>query len=972
MTAAATQPDEYAGRSVQVRCAGSAGDRHAASARPDARWQRLAAAALALVLTLGPAPARASDEAEARGLPPVTVVPPSALGTPQLFAIAAVGARIYVGTLGGVSVFDGAHWESAPSPRAVYALAVSSRGRVVGGGPDTLLELRQGGDGRRTLVSLLPVNAGSDPGIGDVRSILAFDETFLVVTDRRLLQVRGSRVRTVVEWSPDAGRRAFASRGLLYVVSQGGAEAFTPDGERRHDGVTVGAPVHGPVTVVADGPGDTQLVAVDGAGIFTVRDGEWVGPQAASMSLLQQGVTDLRRLAGDAVAVSTSTSGVVLLTPTLEIDRVLSRAEGLPAPQVDALAEDAERGLWTLGPSSLARLDLGGPLSLIDARMGLEGTVNGVVRHQGRVYVLTSAGLFVLDREAGRMHAFRVPGVPSRAWDGLDLGDQLLVATASGVVQLDAAGIRVVPGTAHLSAYVLRQRVDRSDVVLVGTRTGLSLLRRDGVDWRFERDVPDAPRYSRSIVSRPGGVVYIGSVFDGIVRIGLDAPAPRLLRIGEGEVHLRDIGGALHVLTSNPPTLSVVDEGRGDLRPVEALSMPAGAVRFVTDRAKTLWVVGRGVVRYDPPQRVPRTVLDGSLSVQAVEADADGIVWLGGSGGLWRFAADMAAPELTRPSPTLERLSVNGRPVAMTTADGLPPALPFGIERLRLEFSPNTFAAAAVTEFRLDPIDAEWSGDRQGPVAEYTSLPEGDYRLRFRTTDAADQAEREWRFTVRPPWHRTPLVQALQVALLVVVGLVLVRWRTDALRRRSRELEHAVVDQHAALQEANHRLTEMASRDQLTGLFNRRHFERTLAQEWARAHRQRRPIALVMVDIDHFKALNDSLGHVAGDEALRAVASVIAQCARRAGDIAARFGGEEFVVLLPGAHDGYLYDLAEEIRGAVEALELHHPATPLQRVTVSVGVAAVMVPTSLEPTLVAAADRALYRAKAAGRNGVAA
>lgn len=211
---------------------------------------------------------------------------------------------------------------------------------------------------------------------------------------------------------------------------------------------------------------------------------------------------------------------------------------------------------------------------------------------------------------------------------------------------------------------------------------------------------------------------------------------------------------------------------------------------------------------------------------------------------------------------------MNGRPVATTTAAGGPPA--FGIERLRLEFSPNTFAADAVTEFRLDPIDADWSSDRRGPVAEYTSLPEGDYRLRFRATDSAGPTEREWRFTVRPPWHRTPLVQALQLALLVVVGLVLVRWRTEALRRRSRELEHAVVDQTAALQEANHRLAEMASRDQLTGLFNRRHFERTLAQEWARAHRQRRPIAQVMVDIDHFKALNDSLGHVAGDEALRA------------------------------------------------------------------------------------------------------
>jgi diguanylate cyclase (GGDEF)-like protein len=315
---------------------------------------------------------------------------------------------------------------------------------------------------------------------------------------------------------------------------------------------------------------------------------------------------------------------------------------------------------------------------------------------------------------------------------------------------------------------------------------------------------------------------------------------------------------------------------------------------------------------------------------------------------------------------------VNGRAVAITTGDGTAPALPFGIERLRLEFSPNTFAAAAQTEFKLEPLDTAWSADRRGHSVEYTSLPEGEYRLRFRSSEGGSEADHVWAFTVRPPWHRTPLVYALQGAFVVVVALLVIGWRTQRLRRRSRELELAIVDQTDALQDAHSRLAEIASRDQLTGLYNRRHFETALAHEWVRAHRLRRAIALVMVDIDHFKALNDSLGHVAGDDALRAVASVIAQCARRAGDVAARFGGEEFVVLLPGAEDAYVRALAEEIRAAVEALDLQHPAVALLRVTVSVGVATVAAPATLEPTLVAAADRALYRAKAAGRNGVAA
>jgi diguanylate cyclase (GGDEF)-like protein len=130
-------------------------------------------------------------------------------------------------------------------------------------------------------------------------------------------------------------------------------------------------------------------------------------------------------------------------------------------------------------------------------------------------------------------------------------------------------------------------------------------------------------------------------------------------------------------------------------------------------------------------------------------------------------------------------------------------------------------------------------------------------------------------------------------------------------------------------------------------------------------------VALVLVDIDLFKTLNDSLGHMAGDRALKAVASVIERAARRPADAAARYGGDEFAVLLPGGRAERASELAEEIRTAVEALALPHPGHPLGHVTVSVGVAAAAAGDG-EPTLVDDADRALYRAKAGGRNAVAA
>ncbi|MEZ5289574.1 MAG: GGDEF domain-containing protein [Vicinamibacterales bacterium] len=933
-------------------------------------------AGLALTLAV-PAGARAEDadpRPSERGLPAVTVVPQASLAASQLFAASVSGARLHVASLAGVNVFDGAHWELAPSPRAVYAVAASKLGRVVAGGPDTLMELRPTAEGRRALVSLLDALPESDRAIGDVRSIVVFDEMFLIVTDRVLLHLHGARLKVAARWSSDPARRGFASRGTLYVTAHRRLEAFSPDGEPKDDDLPARAAALGPVAAVADGPADGQLVAVRGRGLFVVGAEAPRAVAGGATGPLGTGVVDIRTLQGGGVAVATEAHGVVLLSADLDLDRVLGRAAGLPMAQVEAMTEDVEGGLWVVGTSQLARIDLRGPRSLIDTRLGLEGTVHGVVRHDGRLHVLTSAGLFVAVDSAGPLRMAPVPGVPGRAWDAVDVDGTLVVATSAGVFEVVKPGARLVPGTARLSAYMLARRADRPDELLVGTRAGLSVLRRDGRrGWRFARHVPGAPRYTRSIVQRAGGFVYVGSVFDGVVRLSLEDPTGAPTRFGGGEVHVQDVQGDLLVLHAEPAAVSVLDEAQGRLRPAPGgRRVTDGAVAFAVDRHGALWTAGRGAARFPRGESAPRVMLGPSSSVQRVDIEPDGVVWLGGSSGLWRFTDEAAAGALERRPPTIERVYVNGQTTPPARPDGSPLALPFGIERLRLEFSPNTFSADAGLEFRLAPIDAGWSSDRRGPSAEYTSLPEGEYQLHVRPAENAGDAGTTWRFTVQPPWYRSPLVRALQLAVVVVGVLVVGHLRTDRLRRRSRELEHAVAVQTAALQEANRRLAEIASRDELTGLFNRRHFEAALGQEWARAHRLRRPIALVMADLDHFKGLNDTQGHVAGDGALRAVGAVIASCARRPGDVAARFGGEEFVVLLPGATDDYVHALAEEIRAAVEALNLPHPAAPAQRVTVSVGVASADAPTSLAPDLVAAADRALYRAKAGGRNAVAA
>lgn len=174
------------------------------------------------------------------------------------------------------------------------------------------------------------------------------------------------------------------------------------------------------------------------------------------------------------------------------------------------------------------------------------------------------------------------------------------------------------------------------------------------------------------------------------------------------------------------------------------------------------------------------------------------------------------------------------------------------------------------------------------------------------------------------------------------------------------------------LEEANRLLRGQAMQDPLTGLANRRHFDEMLGSEFRRVQRLQLPLAVVMLDIDHFKLFNDTYGHPAGDVCINAVAIAIQTALRRPGDLAGRYGGEEFAILLPGTDRAGVGDIAERIRATVEELAIGHSGAERGIVTVSVGAAAIMPPIGFigPAAFMEAADNALYDAKRAGRNSV--
>lgn len=220
---------------------------------------------------------------------------------------------------------------------------------------------------------------------------------------------------------------------------------------------------------------------------------------------------------------------------------------------------------------------------------------------------------------------------------------------------------------------------------------------------------------------------------------------------------------------------------------------------------------------------------------------------------------------------------------------------------------------------------------------------------------------------IRLPWWRQLIVAGVVSAL---IGLSMLAFARVLLQQisRSEAAEREMHNAHAALQ-------KFSQEDALTGLANRRQLDAVLPKELGRVRRTHAPLGVIMLDIDYFKRYNDRYGHVAGDAAIRAVAKVLASFARRAEDLPARYGGEEMLLVLPGANEANTLEIAESIRQTIFEQALEHLGSPFGVVSVSLGVAVAFAQQAEDEdaaALIKQADTALYQAKSQGRNQVCA
>jgi len=659
----------------------------------------------------------------------------------------------------------------------------------------------------------------------------------------------------------------------------------------------------------------------------------------------------------------------------------------------------SDRGVFHLDPqpAGIVELDASLPGGQAHQQPNLARSLH--VDRRGRLWLGSTEGVVqVLDPRSGQRQVIHLPAPLDRtdvvaiAEDGQG---QIWVAS-NGVAVLDPDTLAVRGGGALPQVPVQRYLalVAQGDRVWVGGREGILELDRSGRLLRRMDDDRQGLRSNRVLsLAVDGAHLWVGTG-EGLHRLTLETWQARHIPVGSAQADLpvnRYIAGLsagqgqVHVGTLEGVSSGAADAARLDLLLPVAHGHGRGIGGVHDDGAGGLWVGVRDgdILHRDAGGRVrrfgvqyglhPQTELHGGKMVRS----ADGTVFIAASSGVVMLEPGLLkqpVPALPNLQPQVISLHLDGRalPAAQLPGDGDQLELARDVERVALSFSAMDYLAPQRRQYsyRLEGLDSRWilaSDGQQVPLVLYSRLPVGRYTLLLRTTSEQHPGQ-EWitrlQLEVPPAWY-----QRLWVRLLAGLGLLLllagaVQWRLRAARGRELQLQARVMESTIELRQANARLAQLVGEDGLTGLNNRRRgFERL-----AELHncRQRMPgnDCVVLMDLDHFKQVNDRYGHLGGDAVLRAVGQLLRR-ELRAVDIAARYGGEELLLVLMDA------DLAQGQR-TIERLAIALRQMPVlfdgQQIAVdaSFGLARTDPAQSIEQWI-ARADAALYRAKQTGR-----
>jgi diguanylate cyclase (GGDEF)-like protein len=734
---------------------------------------------------------------------------------------------------------------------------------------------------------------------------------------------------------------------------------------------------------IVRGPAGHLILATYGAGLFTVN--------ASTLAVRQIRHSDCDRnslLSDETYGLMRDPSGL-LWVPT---ERGLSVTD-LDERAFETIVPDCTRPDWLAGGNGLAtfvdshdRLWVGYHMSGVDV-FGVDGR---------RVARLAPAAF---GRSAGGDHS---------VYAFAETGDgSVWIGTANGLYRAAEHGPRItlVPVATGRHRLDIQRLLADGSTVWVGSRGGLFRYNTRFGHWReYASAVPGglSDSFVLALVRRADGELWVGT------RKGLDLLDPRTGRTvpfatatpaaaalqqafivdlctdRDGRLWVATIDDGIYVLSPRAA-------GRFAIRHLSARDgLPALNIDALQpDRAGNIWVsTDDGLAVIDPRSMHIRSfqradgVRFGDYWVHASALTPGGDVIFGAVGGLMVVHPQLITERRFEPRLLVSGVVVGGRPVATRGASGAvaaPLIVPPRRNSFQVEFAATDYSAPRSLRYayKLVGYDSDWTVvDAAKRTAAYTNLAPGKYLLLVRATNRDGvYAPRGLRIPVQvlPAWYQTWLFRLAVVLAAGYLIVLLINARTAHLRRLRAELEALVAERTqelsrsaAELRRSKQQIEEIAYLDAMTGLPNRRLFAERFANLQAAAERNRSGFALLLVDLDRFKAINDTFGHAAGDAVLIATGQRLRGCTR-AVDVVARLGGDEFAVMLDGTvANEAIRTVCERILQALsEPVRFEERAIP---VAASIGCAVYGRDGKAQSALYKVADVALYQAKNSGRN----
>lgn len=917
---------------------------------------------------------------------------------PQFFAFEETeDGWILMGNNLGLIVFDGHRTErlAGLKGRIVLSLSRGPDGTIWAGGTGAMGRLLTGPAGELVLESLSPPEAAGPPAFTDVWSVGAFswgtmfrapeglfwrkpqgtwevyrpegsfgvgstrigERWFVRDTARGLLEFREGRLE------PVSGGSQFASERIYGLV---------PYGERTY-------------LVATRGKGllllDPEAPAEQAVRPFPNELSDW--PERALVYCLirsRQGFYLLGSLR----------EGLVALDAQGRVLRRLSVEDGLREAQVLSLFEDSLGRIWVGHARGISRLGANAKLTQVPLRDSVGAGVESIARIGERLWVATNLGLYRLEPgspaqlvlEKGSLPAMGILPLPGAAPLVTTTYD-LRHGTGPTAPSLSAGVVRAFgPSGAHPGLYlaagdggIYGLRVGENGQVRIHRLLELdtpvtSCVEHRGIVWfntEYQKPNVRRARWSEREVA-PGFPALEG--VEAVEEGGLVEAWASFLALGDRLV-LAHPGAAL-VLEGDRfvPDSALADALGGRASRLGRVAAAIGPERWAISQGDGVWelrAVGEAGWEARPLAQLPP-----SGRVLELEYE-EPVLWIGTDEGLYRLDLETTVP-LSSPRARLRAVRApSGRVLWAPDRRGGFPAdripLPRGERSVRVEVFAAGFERPEQARFRIwiEPIEARPVEASRQPSRDVVQLPQGAHRLRVEVEGSGARNVSTWTLVVPPFWHELPVSRAAGAALFLLLGALGYRVRVRALRRRAQELEAEVAKRTEELREASFT-------DPLTGARNRRYFHEAVLPELRRVTRfsQQERLVFLLIDLDHFKKVNDTYGHAAGD-------AILAESARRllrllrGSDLLFRWGGEEFLVVARGGASLSGEQLSTRI---LEALgkDLYRIPDQSRRVARTASVGWIAFPFFAEDPealtleqMLELADRALYRAKELGR-----